>query len=200
MAKKLKKVNILKKKKNVKNVPRMDAKPKDTRAFTKCSSCGKKVYFGQYPFCPHGDVPSVMAQRFAPIVVFKQKDGTYSFPGRADARTPKGSVRVEITNVHQARKFESEVNHHESMKHEQSAERSARSFGAIKDQFRGELRQRMQSFSPLGRDLAMLAMKNNDDKPRRAYDPGFRIDVLSNDSSNREVYRDKETDWRRRKG
>jgi hypothetical protein len=194
-------VKILKKRKNMKNVPRMEAKSKDTRPFTKCSSCKKRVYYGDYPFCPHGPVRSVMAQRFSPIVVFRAKDGSYRFPGSTSARTPKGCQRVEITDIYSARKLESEVNHHERMKHEQSSERRERSFTPVKDHFRSELRQRMQGFSQMGQDLAREAMRQNDNKPKgSSFEPGFRIGILSDDRSNREAYRDKETNWQGRKG
>lgn len=198
--KSVKKFKILKKRKNLKNVPRMDAKSKDTRPFTRCPDCRKKVYFGMGPFCPHDPVRSVMAQRFSPIVVFRAKDGTYRFPGSSSARVPKGCERVEITSIHQARKFESEVNLTERMKHEQSAERQSKAFNQVKDHFRSELRQRMQSFSSMGKDLAREAMRQNDNRPSKSYEPGFRIDILSNDSSNRDSYRDKETNWQGRKG
>jgi hypothetical protein len=58
----------------------------------------------------------------------------------------------------------------------------------------------MRHMSQYGQDFARAAMAANDNRPRGRFDPGFHVEVMHYDSSNREAHRDARTEWRGRKG
>jgi len=139
------------------------------------------------------------AQPFAPVIVFRKPDGTYTFPGATDAATPEGCQRVELRTVDQVRKFEREMNQREGERHDaaQSAEQGY--YSEVQRRNRAELRAAMQHMTPAGREFALEAMRRNDEHPRSRFDPGFRVEIFSEDASNRQEYRDERTGWRARK-
>jgi len=75
-----------------------------------------------------------------------------------------------------------------------------RYFGTIRSELRGELRQRMQGMSEMGRAFAQFAMKVNDARKRKSTEVGFHTEILHFDQSNREAHSDDRTDWKRRHG
>lgn len=146
-------------------------------------------------------VPSGSAGEFSePIVVHVAADGAVRFPGRSDAKVPKGFERRELRTIRQIENFERQMNtrlHAEADQHHSNEERH---FGEIKAQQRSDLRQKMQGMSDQGREFARLAMKMNDARRRKTNECGFHIEILHFDRSNREAHSDDRTDWKRRHG
>jgi hypothetical protein len=121
------------------------------------------------------------AQFAQPIVVFKNRQtGKFRFPGRTDKATPEGFERLEIRSVPEARKFEKEMNLKETERYEQRKIMDEIEMAPVRDYMRGELRKKMEHFSPFGREFAEAAIKETNERPREyRFDPGFHIDVLS---------------------
>ncbi len=165
---------------------------------------------GEKPDCPtcHGPMQRIMLpswQRagagFKPIVIHELSDGTFSFPMHEHAPVPEGAHRREITTFAEADRVMRKVNSLERSKVEQTVEQEQAWREAMEATNRSDLRQRMQSMSPRGRAFAELCMRMNDAKPtKRTFDPHAYIEVREYDQSNREAYRDRETDWRARRG
>lgn len=144
-------------------------------------------------------VPNDSSRHFTdPVVVHVAADGSYRFPGSSNARVPKGFEKRELRTIREIESFEREVNcklHVESRQHQENEERF---FSEMRAQLRSDLRQRMQGMSRYGRDLARLAMALNDDRRSRALEPGFHLQILHFDQTNREEHRDASTGWKRR--
>jgi hypothetical protein len=144
-------------------------------------------------------LPNDSSRHFSdPVVVHVSADGAYRFPGSSNARVPKGFEKRELRTIREIEKFERDVNckvHAEARQHQ---EKEQQQVAEIRAHLRGELRQRMQSMSQLGRDFANLAMMLNDQRRSKPTDPGFHVQVLHYDQSNREAHRDKETGWKPR--
>jgi hypothetical protein len=146
---------------------------------------------------------SQTAQRFAPVVVHKDAEGNVRFPGHADAPVPEGFHKVELTDFHQIRKFEREVNQRDKERAEKF--HSAKSFlldGQLKENRRvmGEL---VKNFTSRGRkfyDKMREVSERKQKEAGRGIDPGFYIEAFTQDSSNRQDYRDAKNDWGRHHG
>lgn len=132
-----------------------------------------------------------------PIVVHVAADGAVRFPGRADARLPKGFARRELKTIREVERFERQMNTKLRDEAEQHNQREHEHFEAIRKRNRSELRQAMQRMSPLGRDFAQLAMRINDERKRKSSEVGFHCVILHNDSA-KEPWIDKETGWKRK--
>jgi hypothetical protein len=130
------------------------------------------------------------------IVVHVGADGAVRFPGHENARVPKGFNRVELKTLSEIQAFERQVNQKLSSEASRHIENEERHFEGVRARLRGELRQRMQSMSPFGRAFAQLAIEMNNSRRRKKSDVGFNVDILNNDNSSREAYRDKETNWK----
>lgn len=146
---------------------------------TICKDCGQEIHHGDYPFCPHESTLSLNAQRFSPVVIFRNADGHVRLPGSTDIAPPAGFERVELKTVHEVRKFEREMNQREHAKHEDSRYRDSQACEAARTKLRGELRMAMQQMSPLGRDFARYAIEQTNNRRKGRYDAGFRVEALS---------------------
>lgn len=140
------------------------------------------------------------AQPFDPVVVHRDAQGNYRFPGSPDAPVPTGFQRIELRTTEEVRRLERDVNRHESGRHEQAAAREEGFYAGLKSRQRAELRAAMARMSPTGRAFAEEAMRASDDRPRGRFDAEFHVEAFSQDSSNREPQRDASTGWRPRKG
>jgi len=164
------------------------------------------IEIGDWPFCPHGSTRRENAQAFNPIVLFQNPlDGSYSFPASSDARLPAGYRRVEITNLRQADRITGEVNRRENQAIREQWHIEQAKQSSTNKQRRDELKSMMDKLSPAGRQMAEQAMRYADRKraQRSMKGPGeanFHMDVIANDSSNREIHSDERTNWRGRKG
>ena len=81
-----------------------------------CSSCGRVVYIGDWPFCPHGTIRqfshSVHPSQRA-VVYENPKTGQVVYPPRNDQPIPEryrkqGYVRRELGSLRALEKFEKE--------------------------------------------------------------------------------------------
>src|SRR5262245_28429608 len=102
-------------------------------SYVYCTPCGRVVYksgnpmTGDFMNCPHlFGGSSRNAQSFEPVVVHVDKDGNVRFPGRADAKVPKGYEKRELTTVREVRKFEGQMNERERRKWSQHLENEER--------------------------------------------------------------------------
>ena len=133
-----------------------------------------------------------------PVIVHVAKDGQYRFPGAANARVPKGFQKRELRTIREIESFERDVNcklHAEARQHQENEERY---YSDVRSQLRSELRMRMQSMSQQGRDFARAVMSLNDQRRSKPTDPGFHLQVLHFDQTNREHHRDESTGWKRK--
>lgn len=140
-----------------------------------------------------------LAQAFSPVVIHRDVNGNIRFPGHPDAPIPDGFQKVELRTVREVRALEREMNVRERARFEEAQYREEQAFSAEQRERRAELRQMMRHMTPAGRALAEEAMRQNDERPRKSYDPNFHVEAFSQDSSNREAYRDERTGWRGRK-
>ena len=175
-----------------------DLEPVDLPPDT-CSTCGAELHVGDWPYCPHGSTRERFAQSFDPVVVHRDAEGNIRYPAHVDAPVPAGFQKVELRTIGEIRNFEAEVNLRERAKADQHLSRRERDFSEAQSHRRRELRSRMEHMSPFGADFARLAMERGNNRSSAPRDVGFHIDVFSNNSSNREAYRDAKTEWRGRK-
>lgn len=144
-------------------------------------------------------LPSDASRHFCePVVVHFAADGTYRFPGAANARVPKGFQKRELRTIREIESFERDVNcklHAEARQHQENEERY---YSDVRSQLRSELRMRMQSMSRQGRDFARVVMALNDQRRSKPTDPGFHTQILHFDQTNREHHRDEPTGWKRK--
>jgi putative FmdB family regulatory protein len=128
------------------------------------------------------------------------RTGEYRYPATADSPMPPGFEKIEIQDVHQARKIERE----ERVRAESEAALNQAAARAAADEQRregeAELKARLGSMSPRGQAFALAAMERNRqreaEKSHRveSHDGGFN--VLNYDKSNREVHSDESTGWK----
>lgn len=192
----------------------------------KCDSCHTvQEQFLSYPppdtvLCPCGDqapyFPTfyynspVNSQRFAPVVIHRDTEGNVRFPGEANARVPEGFQRVELTDFHQIRSFERDMEKKQGVEAEQF--RQSRQFfldGQLKvnreavdtiarggawqgTDERGNIITR-HGLSPRGQALYDKMREVSAQKQRsgaKSVSPAFYVDAFTNSSSNREGYYD----------
>jgi hypothetical protein len=65
---------------------------------TYCKHCGHYIEFGQFPFCPHGDIhgnlsPLGMHKSEVTVVYENPATGKVCYPGRADVPMPERYAR-----------------------------------------------------------------------------------------------------------
>lgn len=151
------------------------------------------------------------ASGFTPVVVHRAADGSLRYPGSADAPVPSGFTRVELTTLPEVRKFEQEVNHRENAILEKDAynrrvtmdQEIISNREALRDGVRVRDREnpdrikvmRLDEFTAKGREFhdhmareADARRARNHSKARK--EAGFRVEAFSDNSSNREAYRD----------
>lgn len=165
-----------------------------------CSTCNHEMEIGDYPFCPHESIYPQDAQGFSPVVIHKDAKGNIRFPGNSNAPVPDGFQRVELTNVREVRKLEREVNSFELGRAENNRHKQRAVAEGERMERRAKFKELVQTFSPRGRQFAEAMMTARDRHKTRLDRPitdmGFRVDAFSNDSSNREHYRDEATGWK----
>jgi len=76
---------------------------------TTCRECGQEIYYGDWPFCPHGPAHDRDAAQFTPIVVHRKRleDGqfVYSYPARSDDPPDPGYEPVSLNSLAEADRF-----------------------------------------------------------------------------------------------
>lgn len=169
-----------------------------------CPKCGmKNLWYAdgnhrQFCACQLGPLDwesfrlaSLPAQPAPPTVVHVSKDGRVRFPGRSDARPPKGFERLELRTLQERDRFERQYNQREQKRLERKAE--------IETQRREAFLKRHRQPSNISPELLKAAREVVDgDAPRvpqsRAY-----FEVSHFDASNRLPYTDRETNWKDKK-
>lgn len=134
------------------------------------------------------------AQSFDPVLVFRDKSGHYRYPGRNSERAPKGYEPIYLRTGSEVRKFEREINQSERKRYFEHKERQEKRFEPWLKSSRSDLRQRMQSMSEYGKEIAAAAMMENDRNSGIDYrfDPQFHVNAFSFDASNREFQTDRD--------
>jgi hypothetical protein len=132
------------------------------------------------------------------IVVHRDKEGNYRFPGSDTARIPKGFERVELKTIKEVEKFEREVSVNQNREASMHRENEERFFAPMRSKSRSELREHMNGISALGRDFARFAIAMNNARKKRTGDTNFHVEILHQDASNREAHRDESTGWKRK--
>ena len=131
-----------------------------------------------------------------PVIVFRDADGSFRFPGGTDAVScgkyeRAGLERIELRSAADVRRFEGVMNVREYARASRRVERAQQQRELRESHTRSELHHLMQSMSPAGRAIARAAIARNNAKPlMRAREAGFHVDAFSNDRSNRETSRD----------
>lgn len=143
------------------------------------------------------------AQRFSPIVVHRDAAGNVRFPAHADAPIPPGFQKVELTDFHQVRKFEKEMNDRDAAKAQQFTHTRQQFLDGQLKENRRVMEQLVSKFTPRGRKFyekmrevsEMRRLKGRNDAK-----PSFYVEALSMDASNREEYRDARNEWGKMRG
>jgi hypothetical protein len=168
-----------------------------------CPDCGLEPGIGQWPFRCKGtgehDLRPRRAQNIDPVVVHRAKDGTYRFPGSADAPIPAGYEKVELRTLAEVDAFSKKVNQHDRSIIDRHVERECQQIEALEAQQRPELRAAMQRMTPAQRALAEHAIRVNNSRRPKGFDSGFHLEIREMDASNRDAHRDVRTGWRGRK-
>ena len=157
-----------------------------------CPTCAKSSEQVVLPSGNSGVLPGA-------IVVHVDSKGNFRFPGVADAKCPEGFERRELKTIREVENFERQVNAKLKSESQQHRENEERAFAGVKSQSRSELRQAMQRMSSQGRAFAEAAIRINNARKSKSTDCGFHLDILHNDSSNRQEYRDERTGWKERR-
>jgi len=157
------------------------------------------------------------AQSFSPVVIHRDASGNVRFPGAADAPVPQGFKKVELSTMHDIRKFENEMNKRDNVKSEKfreargkfldgqlAANRKAVDEIAAGGSWqgtdgRGNIIER-KGISPRGMkilDQLRAASKHKQEQGRAGARPEFFVEAFTNNASNREDHRDASTNWNR---
>lgn len=95
-----------------------------------------------------------------PVLVFKMADGSYSFPGSNQAKTPAGAERLELRKVGEVRRVMKEYNEREGAKERMKEERYMERAQAQQDARRATLHHLMgQESDPTARQLYRDALE-----------------------------------------
>lgn len=171
----------------------------------KCELCDKELQIGDWPHCPHASTRAERAQRFKSIVVFKSADGKYRYPMRGDSKPPKGYERVELTTRPQIERFEKEINHRERAEYERAelGRKASDDYmlslsGHDPASIQASLRRLENSPHPEERKIAakVRQVMESDKRPSKSYDPGFHVEIMHYNQSNREGHDDALTNWK----
>ncbi len=137
------------------------------------------------------------AQRFDPVVIHKDINGNIRFPGEANAQVPEGFQRVELTTIQQVRQIEKEWGAQDQTKANQfRAARQTLTDGQLKENRRVMESIVRDRFSPRGRKFYEAMKKVSEEKQRlgpKAVSPAAYFDAFSNDSTNRDIYYNENT-------
>jgi hypothetical protein len=136
---------------------------------------------------------------FQAIVIHEGDDGTFSFPMHPLAPVREGFKKVELRTFAEADAVMRKFNQRERDIIDQKVCNDQRHLEAVHAELRSDLYHQMRSMSAAGRAFAEVAIRHNDARPVKAFEPGAFIEVRELDRSNRDGYRDKLTSWRERR-
>lgn len=170
------------------HIHEVDRPAKDWPATPPCPTCSAPT--------EQFHAPRSVTWTLDPVVVYQAPDGSMRFPGATDALSTSkydraGFTRIELRSAADVRRFESHMNKHERAIASRRVEQMHRMHEQRLSQTRGNLRMAMQSMSAMGRDVARAAMNQTNRKSNfQTRDPGFHVDVFSNNRSSRDESRD----------
>lgn len=169
----------------------------------KCNDCGHLRGIGRWYQCPHPVVSRKFATGFDPVVVFKNKDGSYAFPGHTSDPIPPGCQRVELKTLAEVRKFERQINQLERQRHHDHMLREQIHDEMYRKPARQQLISDMKHMSNFGKALARLVIERSDNRnfsrDAARFEPGFHLLAFSNEASNRPEWHDPDARGRQRK-
>lgn len=188
-------------------------------AFVETSSCTEEgcTEVGEYRPSFWYSSRVQLAQRFSPVVIHRDASGNVRFPGHANAPIPEGFQKVELSTLHDVRKFEAEIGKQDSVKSEQfRASRAEFLDGQLKANREAvdrivaggtwegtdEQGRIIQRRGMSERGLKILhqlreASKQKQAQGRSNANPAFYVEAFTQDASNREHHRDQSTEWQR---
>lgn len=147
--------------------------------------------------CPKCSQPAPLVwlnarQRYLkdPIVIFKLHDGTYSFPGTSDAKTPRGAERIEMRSFADYNRQMGRINRHLQADNERREERIQANREHMVNEWRREITQLIANTSdPLAKDIGREALRTYN-TARRASMPSYvTSEAMEYYSSNRDADR-----------
>ena len=123
-----------------------------------------------------------------PIVLFKNRDGSYEFPGHSGKRTPTGADRIEIRSMADYDRVMKQVNVRHYSEKERERERLHRSHEAALAELRKDMAYRMgQESDPMAKDLMREALARfSSDRPASGFGAIWN-EAMEMDGSNREA-------------
>lgn len=127
--------------------------------------------------------------------------GEVLFPGHKDDKPPKGFEVRHINSIKDRDNFYKQMDARLRAEHDQYASIEQAHFEYAQEQNRRDLRAAMESMTLQERDLAMAAIEQGNNTQmffHKNYQPGFHVEALEYDMSNRKPYNDTETNWRDR--
>lgn len=104
------------------------------------------------------------------VLVFRNADGTFAFPGRNDAKTPPGAERMELRKLSEVRAVMRDYNRYASEREERKEDR----FREIAEQQQSERRKTLhhlmgQETDAAARDLYREALRRAELSPRERW-------------------------------
>lgn len=148
-------------------------------------------------------MPSWMAKNANSLRIVVHRDprtSEFSFPANTNSPIPPGMERVEITNIHQARKVEKAVSLQETAKASENFHRQREYYNSMRAEGKKEILAAIPKMSQYGREFADITLQRNHELEARkstivpGIDAGFN--ALSYDLSNREGHSDEATKWK----
>lgn len=128
--------------------------------------------------------------------------GQYNFPAHPNAPVPYGYEKVDVTDMHHARAIERQVEAQEAAKEADYIAAQRESKERYRKSLEDDLRAKMGDMSAKGKEFAEYAIKQErekiQEKSTRVKSVNAGFEALAYDRSNRQEYRDKETDWKKR--
>lgn len=162
-----------------------------------CPDCGTSAVWS-----PSFNHTSRAAQPFSPVVIHRDEAGNVRYPGSANSPVPAGFQRVELTSLHEIRRFEAEVNKRETAEIQKFDYNRRRNIDEQIKANREALADRLREFTPRGRNFYDRARAQAEEKRAKTHakapsGSNFHVEAFSFDSSNREQHRDASNEWGR---
>jgi hypothetical protein len=78
-----------------------------------CPNCHAPLAVGDWPWCPHGPTRASRQAEWSDadaVVVFKDKNGKFRYPGQNSVVTPKDCERITLRSLRAVEQFEKIAN------------------------------------------------------------------------------------------
>ena len=125
--------------------------------------------------------------------------GEYRHPGHRDAPVTVGYEKVEVLDMHHARRIEREINAKELVKENDNLCASREHFEKQRSAGEADIRAKMADFTPQGRAFAELSFTKNrirrEEQRTSGQGANAGFEALSYDKTNRQEHRDEKSNW-----